>query len=527
MAAPRREIKITYGSYVLGYGQTKRAVDGFVRIGQSSHDDTSVEFGAVIYGATSASDFEVESDALHDAFAIPNQRLLVELVNGSTGATEGTLIDLKPTTTGRTALNITPEVKAPTEDGISARSDVFTVVVTASKPASYDSDHARQDIRYTVTPSSSRRRTLRISGTITATATAGALATYEVSILALRSAYATVLGGTWPAVPFAETKVADKEDHVCRFDTSYKERIANETVGTLDDTDVTDQTLVVSVDEVAAEVGTTSDRPLLQVTAAGFFAIDSDVTTDLSSKWESKILPWIRSSMETLAGGTVYLSLAAPGYDIEENRLNPTVVGVAKGGGNQLFQRTRTTDNVQFGWTFRSPFPRSGSDRESALPDPAYAYPLAKVVTRTVETVTRRLASAGGASSTSGSLSGFGIGQQLRFSQGTTVGGGSGGSVTSGRPQSKGSPAAVGGRGGVYKLSQSSSFEPRFLGLPGDSQIEREDRTDRVTVRIIAAVGGASSGAGGIKPPGRTRGIQQSPPNSTGADVFGGRVTFG
>lgn len=500
----RRELKITYGSYVAGYGQAKRHPDGFVRVSNPTYDTTAVEFTIVIAGTTSASDFETEVDALRDEFVKPNQRLKVELVNAGTGAVEGTLADLKPTTTGRTALNIRPEVLAPDEEGISARSDVFRIRVVADLLASYDSDHVRQDVTYHVSFSPSRRRTLRIKGTFTATASAGALATYEAGVENLRSAIATTLGGTWPSVPVSEWKEPDKEDHLCPFDVVYRERIHNETIGTLDDSDVVDQQLRLNVDELGNDLGSTTDRPLLRVSASGFFALDQDQTTDLKGKWDAKILPWIKASLGTLAGTTVYITEANPGYDNEENALYPRVVGVALGGGTTLFRRVRTTDRIVYGPIFRSPWPSQNKARaESDDPDGAYVYFRSKTVLRTVEVVSRVVGNKTPEGSPDrddparGFLGGFHIGKALEFRQGKTAST-SGLHRPSGSSRTQVAKAGGHGGGGRFLLERNASYTPRYLGLPSDGQLGVTDRTDVVVVRIVAAVPAAGgSGRGG------------------------------
>jgi len=336
--ALRRAFKLTYGSYVAGYGQDRRHLDGFVRVAALGPDALVVSFSVVLTAAApgSADDLEDEIVAFRAAFDEPNARLLVECIDPSDGTTDYTYLDLKPTTTGRTAIEIRPSYETG-EPGLSSRSHVFDVRILAGKLASYDASHVRDEgFRYEISTSDTRIRTLRISGTATATASAGALVTAQAAWLTLRATIVASVGGSWPTVPRSERVTPDKEDHVCEFAVEFRERVVNEAVGTLDHASIVDQQLGVGVQPNAGELASAEDRPLDRVTAAGRYAIDADVTTDLADVWESIVQPHMEAVMADLVGSEIYVIEAQPGYDVEGNALNPRMAAVADGGGRQL-----------------------------------------------------------------------------------------------------------------------------------------------------------------------------------------------
>ncbi len=188
MAAPRRELKITYGSYVCGAGQAKRQPSGPWEL-DDSPDAFAFRFELVIFDTSSASDFETELDAALDAFATPFQDFKVELVDpDDVGTTQGTV--LSALTSTRSGLNVVATVSQPRiEEGVSSRHAVLEVEVRGEWPADYDAGSLRGDWSYRVEqPDPTQRRILTVKGTYTATLTTGdntlARAQYEASIAA-------------------------------------------------------------------------------------------------------------------------------------------------------------------------------------------------------------------------------------------------------------------------------------------------------------------------------------------------------
>lgn len=462
--ALRRKLKVTYGSYVAGYGQNKRHATGPVRFGPASIDRVSVGF-TIALTADDAADLATEVTAFRAAFGVENLQLLIEYVSESAGTSEGTLVNLQPASGSRTAGNVVPSFGPGGPAGDSYQSHVFDVTVEADLLASYDSNYARQDVRYEITEDASRIRELRISGTFTATASATAYATYQTGVTALRSAIVTILGGTWPTVPRMERAIPDKENHLCPFVVEYRERVVNESTSTLDDADITDPQLVVDVGEVAGDRGSKGDTPLRPVIARGRYAIDADRTTDLVDMWESTVLPHIRNTMEDLAGGTVYVLEAHPGYDYEHNTLNPSVSGVARGDGPQLFRRIRVADTVDYGWIFRDVVvPAAASTTSEQAPTPAYAYPGPRVVMRLIEVVSRR------------------IGREVPGDLGNLIV--KPAAEVEALKKAYRNPAA----GGVFRIRWAASYQPRILGLPSDDALDVTDRTDTLVLRVVAPV---------------------------------------
>jgi len=357
-------MRLTYGSYVAGYGQDRRHVEGFVRVGPAGPDVVEVAFTIALTCAApgASNDLEDEVTAFRAAFDVPNQTLLVEMVDTSAGTNLANLVEIDPSASDRNATRVFPHYETDPR-GCSQASHVFNVTVRAGRIASYDANHVRatDPVRFEVTAPDNRIRVLRIMGTATATAGAGARLTAIAAVAALRTSLASTLGGTWPTTARNDSYRPDPEDHECAFVAEFKERVVNEAVGTLDHASIGDQQLLVSVSEAGADLGSRQDRPMLGVTASGRYAIDADVTTDLAATWEDVVLPWIEQNMSELAGGgQLYVLEAQPRYDVENNTIMPHVVGVVPGSGRQLFRRIRVTDSVRYGWVFRDTWPTEG-----------------------------------------------------------------------------------------------------------------------------------------------------------------------
>lgn len=494
-----RELKITYGSYVCGHGQGKRHIDGPIRIRDGS-DDFEASFTLVICGTTSASDFSTEWEAARAELRKPNQEFKIELVNATSSSLEATWLSAKPTTSSRTALNVAADFEMPAEqEGQSARSAAIEVTVTGERLADYDSGHSRQDFSYEVLYPASRRREVVFRGSFTATASAASLATYEAEIAADVLTVATALGGTWPTVPSSEKTTTDKEDHVTRFERAYKEILANESVGTANDTSINNQEMAIEVTRFGAE-GTDRDRPLLQVNVGYRADIDNVQTTELASTWIGKILPLIKQNMRDFTGSTIYLTRQAPTYDPVNNVITARVEGWSRDGGDQLLRTVRTTDDIEFNWIFRETW----SDVDSSDdPTPAYAYPASKVVTRTIETTTRTLgaipaANIGGGGGAGGDRISFGSigGGAIRVGAGSSAA-----SVSSGTNRRAGGQAipSLGILGPAYLIRRRRGHLARVLGHPTDNIRDRTDLTVTEVFRIVKKPPVSSGGGAGGK----------------------------
>lgn len=513
----QRELKITYGSYVCGYGQAKRHVDGPHRL-TDGPDAFSFSFDLVIAGTDDADDFATEVAAARTAFRLNEQRLLVELVNSSTGVVEATLLDAKPTSTGRTAFQIVPEMGKPgAEDVDSARSCLLGVTIRGQRIADYDADSLRLDFSYTVTKTAANRRRLDVRGSYTATADAASRATYEAEFLTKCQALQTALGGDWPDVPaLGNTSTTTKEDGLTTFSAGFWEIKHSESGSAVDDPDVTNQQLVITAALEPGD-GDQSERRLSRIEASYRADVDFDQregVTDLRSLWDAKVLPWIKQNIGDATSNSVRAYLeATPSYDPDNNVLSARVVALAS-TGTTIARLVTTEDYVDFGNILRPTWPDKVSD--DLTPTPAYRYRGPKTIIRTVTTVTRTLGTVlptqlgGGASGGGGAGAiGAGIGAQLKldfppagiFSLGAGAntrlefgGAGGGGAGGGGRQGGQSIPGANIGSGGV-PLTRRTTNTPRWLGLPG-SQIAV---TDQTVIEVFQVIGTppAGSAAGG------------------------------
>lgn len=390
---PRRELRITYGSYVAGQGQAKRQPVGPFSISDSS-DAFSFSFTLQIAGTTSAADLATEIAAATTAFRTPRSDLLVELVNAGTGASEGTLLSAAHST--GEALNVEAEISQPQDqEGQSGRSVRFDVIVRGGRPADYDAAALRSDLTYEVSTSPSRVRTLVVRGTYTHNGSGTAsLAGYNAAAGTKIATIQVLLGGAWAAVPgIGERTITDDTDHVTTWERSFRELIHNESAGLLDDPDIANELLVIEAATPGADDdGSSASAPLIQVLATFRADVDKDVITgvpSLRSLWDGRLLPWVIQNIRDATGGSdIAVIESGPSYDPKLNVLTARVRALASQGSTSLLSRVViTSESTEWRHVFRpyyaDRFPTQGED---PAPTPHDVSPGSAVILRTVST---------------------------------------------------------------------------------------------------------------------------------------------
>jgi len=464
MPAVTRELKITYGSYVVG-GSTDKLIDGYINL-TKNFSESSVEFDFVITAASEAA-FKTAIDAAELAFRTPFQNLTVEQ-----GAV--TLLDLSHSTD--TGFNSEPKILKRQDDLNTGRSRKYTVEITFGMPA--DAGVPEEGIRNSSTNVAylpSRKRQVTISGIATAISGTASRAKYEAIIDAFAASILTALGGTYELAeePSTDSDYADKEINFSRvYDEIIYSQANNPTA------------IVRMIFKVTRGRMAPGDFPspgaerLVALDATFDCWIDKNVTVDLEGTWTS-IRNWIYGKMDSaFSGGSLAITASTPEFDYTDNRITARVSGL-KSTGSNLITMTETEDtSVQTGVVLVPAW--------NGNPLSKYRYQGPSVWVRTVTTSKRVL---GDPPVSSLNLMGLGT---LNFSQNliNPVGGGG--------PQNLPSAQPVGGANNVEEVlvSWRENVTPIRIGMDGNTFMVSDIMTVGTYHRYVPLA--ASTTSGGI-----------------------------
>jgi hypothetical protein len=324
-----------------------------------------------------------------------------------------------------------------------------------------------REFSYDLEFSASRRAQITMTGEYTVQAGgAGAAAHYIANVLILYDQIITDLGfGNWPtsSQPTSETRTPDKSDQVIAFTRVYKELVASEKIGAIDDADVLDQRLTIT--RITKDNESDPDSPITEapqdLTAVYEANIDQTRTKDLKGLWESTLRPWVIQNIRnaTNSGGPVRLVSENLTLDPIENIVSADLQFEVFTGLRFVSLTVDITTEMEAGHIISKVWPTSPTrTRKDLLPTQAYVFDGARTIKQTV--VTTR--------TTRGQS--FPIDLFTGGSIGSTVG-----------------TVEKGGTGFLVVISRSSANRRRRLG---NSQIgQTVDLLDEVRTEIIELVG--------------------------------------
>ena len=340
MAAVDRELKITYGTFVVGgtvAPGSERLIDNYIRI-TKSFTSASVEFDFVISAATEAL-FQTAIEECETAFREPFQDLIIEQ-----GAE--TILDLSPST--NSGLNTQPEIIKTDDERDTGRSRKFTIRILADLPADNAPTVGIQESSTNVAYSPARKRQVTISGIGTAISGDDARDKYEAIIESFCSTILASLGsGTFELgeEPLTDT---DYETKLITFTRVFDEIIFPE-AGAADDPAIVRQTFHISRNKVApGDDPMSAAQRLVELSASFECWIDKDVTQDLNSKWSS-VKTWIYAEIGKVMPGPLAITSTQPTFDFGENKISGRVSGLVFTGSSVISATFKTDLFQRFG----------------------------------------------------------------------------------------------------------------------------------------------------------------------------------
>lgn len=389
MPALTRDLAITYGGMAVG-AATSRLIHGPWQF-RRSYTTGTLTFQLLI-AASSNSAFVTERNAVEVAFSTPRGALLVTL-GGNTH------LDLDPA--DFTGFNATSEIAEVAGSPYNtSRSRLYDVTISVELPADLSGQSGLGECRISRSYTPARKATITLEGFYTAVAsgTVNARDQYDASkagLFTTKSGASDLDDSATYEKTFEEASTNDTNTR-CTFRLVYEEVIVNQSVGTLNDSEICKPSLKItrsqssenSPEDKGAVTGEPANartpggpgpgkaKPPVTLTAVFECWIDKTASTNPQVKWTSKVRPWVLQQIRTHAvNGQLAVVEESPSFDRYENKITATVRAVAFGTKLITFS-IETEDTTDDGQTIA---PVWSSD-----PLDAYVFQRPAVVTRMV-----------------------------------------------------------------------------------------------------------------------------------------------
>lgn len=337
-AAVTNDWTVTYAGLTVG-GTTDYLLKGPVKLSYENTNDrtqrrASLEATVVLAHPTEAT-FVAALAALKRAFSTKRQSLVVLL-----GAT--TVLSAVPGSDS--GFNASASAVERDADLSTGRSREVEIRVEAELPTTFSGGLSNADFEVSTSPSG--RRTVTITGCYNAVTPNGALAVYYANSYAYSAAFLATLPDSDLTSDAGEFQIVvddptpDVADKVCPWRQVWEETVVKEAVspspGPLVDADLVQMRLDVDRQEIAE-----GDAPLEfyqpnrslprlpsgVVTKPAYLTLTYDAwvrSTNLTGKWDSKIKPWLISTLRSYTNGQFALVELRPVFDERNNRVSAT-----------------------------------------------------------------------------------------------------------------------------------------------------------------------------------------------------------
>jgi hypothetical protein len=329
----------TSGQYLL---LNKIVID---RTGQVDGVPTCVVEAEVLVTDPTEAQFATYCATLATAFTTPQGVLAVKL-GGQT------LESFDPS--ANTGFNADVSISKPGHEYDTARSRYYRIRIEVKLPAPITANEGRIYARIEISYSTSRVRTLSMSGTYTALGSNSSEVQYRAKIGAYVGTVQQALttGSVWKRL--SETFRRGETNKILEFTHVSRELIFSEKDGSgvTADPDLTQTNLSFGRTQFAPGDSFTLGTVvrLEEVVASYSAAVDKDVTVDLKSKYASSIRPWMLKNVQAAFPGTFALvDETGAQYDPVNNNLSAHMRFLVANGGKILECRVTTQDHFDAG----------------------------------------------------------------------------------------------------------------------------------------------------------------------------------
>jgi len=235
---------------------------------------------------------------------------------------------------------------SPADTGRSRR---YLVTIEAEMPADNSPTVGIRESSINVAFSPARKRTVTISGVVTAEGGNDARAKYNSIINAYTTAILTALGGIYELALEPDT-ASDFQDKIISFSRTFNEIIFSQGGAAVDDVRIVDQQFSITRNQVAP--GDTTGKNvvrMIELSALYEAWIDKDETQDLAGVWDS-IKDWVYGEIAAIFGaGSIAVTSVAPTYFLDENRISASISALAASASGLLEHRETIMVEENFG----------------------------------------------------------------------------------------------------------------------------------------------------------------------------------
>lgn len=330
-ASVTRDITIVYAGLTLG-GTSDYVLDGPFTL-ELAYDRIEVSFHVFLNNDTSEADFLTAEAALLLAFRTPRGT-----INVSLGATNrgGSGFDAQPSIS---------KIGSLADTGQSAR---YVCSITARRIADLAGQSGRFDSRTELTTPTNSQKVLTLSGQYTSLSTTTALEQYTAAIGAFCSSRLTLFGLTDVEIVQDQVTIHDS-NNVADFTRTYKEIINDQSLTLTNDPALKDATLVVTRNEADTGNADLNARRGIEFSADYHVTVDSDVSTNLKSYWDTKIQAKLIQEIRLKAGaGVIVLTSITPRFHVASNEISASITGVLY-ASSLVEMSIETSDRILFG----------------------------------------------------------------------------------------------------------------------------------------------------------------------------------
>lgn len=338
MPAVTRELAIIYGSLTLGGTSSTYLLTGTYSV-RHGYGQLTVECSVVVVAATQAA-FRTAYIALEDGIRLPRQDLTITLGGGSQTFTMA----------ANTGLN---------QEGVCSRSEagstfdtgmsrLYDISITCELPADNSGDNGLATKSIDVVTDAADRALVTLNGSYTALAGNSARAQYDAQIAALISSTMTALSIT--NYETIQTDVAeDYANKIVSFRLAVQEILYPETGAATNDSRLKNVRLTITRQQSNQGNATTNVEVPIELSVGYGCDVDSAVTTDLETLWDTVIYPYmVDKAREVTEATTIAVISKNPQYNRSGNGIEATIGVIAYSAGALISHQISTVDDENY-----------------------------------------------------------------------------------------------------------------------------------------------------------------------------------
>ena len=338
MPAVTRELAIVYGSLTLGGSSSTYLLTGTYSI-RHGYGQLTVECSVVVVAATQAA-FRTAYIALEDAIRLPRQDLTITLGSGSQSFTMAANTGLN-----QEAVCSRSEAGSTFDTGMSR---LYDVSITCELPADNTGDNGLATKTIDVMTDAADRALVTLNGSYTAIGVNSARAQYDAQIAGLISSTMTALSIT--NYETIQTDVAeDYANKIVNFRLAVQEILYPETGAATNDSRLKNVRLTITRQQTNQGNATTNVEVPIELSVGYGCDVDSAVTTDLETLWDTVIYPYmVDKAREVTEATTIAVISKNPQYNRSGNGIEATIGVIAYSAGALISHQISTVDDENY-----------------------------------------------------------------------------------------------------------------------------------------------------------------------------------